>query len=357
MRSMSAPSDGVPVWHYDGRTAIRHQVWLLDEGDAFRLTANGVRTGPFAWRDLVAHDASTGTLSYGLASVPGWRIGFPDGPGPVAARLPPPRRYGRLVDRFGLWPAVGAFACLAALTVAGVLRTPPLVARLVPQSVERALGEAMVGDFGRRGCATPAGTAALDALMKRINPDDPELEVHVVNIDMVNAVTLPGGRIVVFNGLLKQAANPDEVAGVLGHELGHVRHRDTVEALVRQLGLSVLLGGFEGHVGGYTNALLATAYSRRAEAKADGFSIDTLRDARISPVPTAGFFRRLGRHGADAERMFAYVASHPVSAERAAAFERSGRKGAAYSPALDPAQWAALKDICRGTSAKLHWRF
>ena len=330
---------------------------LLDDGAAFRLTADGAESGPFAWRDLFANDVHGGVASYALTGTPGWRIGFPDGPGPVAAKLPRRQRYGGLVDRFGLWPAVAGFTCLAALTVAGVLRTPALVARLVPASVERGLGEAMVGDFGRRGCESPAGVEALDALVKRIDPNDPGLEVHVINLDMVNAVTLPGGRIVIFNGLLKQAANPDEVAGVLGHELGHVRHHDTTEALIRQLGLSVLLGGFEGHVGGYTNALLATAYSRRAEANADRYSIDTLRDANISPVPTAGFFRRLGGRGAGTERMFAYVASHPVSADRAIAFERSSTKGTTYRPALDATQWAALKDICRGTSSKIQWRF
>lgn len=48
---------------------------------------------------------------------------------------------------------------------------------------------------------------------------------------MVNAVTLPGGRIVIFSGLLKAATSPDEVAGALGHELGHVRHHDAVHRL------------------------------------------------------------------------------------------------------------------------------
>ena len=293
-----------------------------------------------------------------MKDVVGWRLGFVDPPPPaIAAKLPKHHVYGGWVDRFGLWPAAGIFAGVAALAVAGVLRTPALVARLVPASVERQLGEAMVGDFGRRGCDRPGGQAALDALVKRVDPNDPTLEVHVVAVPMVNAVTLPGGRIVIFSGLLKEAKSPDEIAGVLGHELGHVRHRDVTEALLRQLGLSVLLGGMEGHVGGYTNALLATAYSRGAESRADAYSIDLLRAAAISPVDTAGFFRRLGKGDGKTERMFAYVASHPVSSDRARAFAASGTKGATYRPALDPGQWAALKDICRGQSEKWEWRF
>lgn len=346
------------VWHYDGRSALRRQPVLHDDGAAFRLVEDGRETGPFGWDQLRANDADAGAVSYTLKGVHGWRIGFVDAPPPgIAAKLPRRQRYGGLADRWGLWTASLAFACLAVLTVALVLRTPAAVARLVPASVERRLGDVMVGDFGRQGCDDPAGQAALTALLRRVDDADPQLEVHVVRLKMVNAVTLPGGRIVIFDGLLKAAQSPDEVAGVIAHELGHVRHHDVTEALVRQLGLSVLLGGLEGHVGGYTNALLATAYSRRAEANADRFAIEQLRQAAISPAATAGFFRRLGKGAGGAERMFAYLNTHPVSADRAQRFAGSARAGVAYRPALDAAQWAALKDICRGTPEQSGFRF
>ena len=348
----------VRVWHYDGRSALRRAAVLVDAGDAFRLVEPDHETGPFAWAALVANDADAGATSYGLKKTSGWRIGFVDAvPAAIAARLPGRQRYGRAVDRIGLWPASLIFAALAALTVVLVLRTPAAVARLVPASVERRLGDVMVGDFGRNGCVDPAGQAALDALLKRIDDTDPNLEVHVVRLKMVNAVTLPGGRIVVFDGLLQAAQSPDEVAGVIGHELGHVRHHDVTEALVRQLGLSVLLGGLEGHVGGYTNALLATAYSRRAEDHADGFALSLLRDAAISPAATAAFFRRLSKGSEGAERMLAYVNTHPVSADRAQRFEKGVVRGTAYRPALDPAQWAALKGICKGAKEDDGFRF
>jgi predicted Zn-dependent protease len=227
----------------------------------------------------------------------------------------------------------------------------------VPASLERRLGEVMVGDFGRKGCVEPVGAAALAKLANRIDPDDPTLEVHVVKLPMVNAVTLPGGRIVIFDGLLQAARSPDEVAGVIGHEIGHVRGRDVMESLLRQLGLSVLLGGMEGHVGGYTNALLATAYSREAEARADGSAIRLLADARVSPVPTAAFFDRLSKGNAGSEKMFAYIANHPLSADRAARFRRSAVGGAHYVPAIDTAEWMALRGICAGETDKMEWRF
>ena len=223
-------AEGPRVWHYDGRSALRREAALADDGETFRLVEPTRETGPFAWSDLLPHHADTGATSYGLKGAGGWRIGlFEPAPLALAAKLPGARRYGGMVDRFGLWRASALFACLAALAVFAVLRTPALVARLVPTAVERRLGDVMFGDFGRNGCADPAGSAALDQLVRRIDAADPMIDVHVVRLSMVNAVTLPGGRIVIFNGLLKAAQSPDEVAGVIGHELGHVRHHDVTE--------------------------------------------------------------------------------------------------------------------------------
>lgn len=348
------------AWLYDGQTALPRTGVLIDEGDRFRLEDARGGAGPFAWADLLPPHADAGVASYGLRGVPGWRLGFPDPPpAAIAAKLPRGQTYGRWIDRFGLWPAALVLALVASAVVWGVLQTPALVARLVPASAERRLGELMVGDFGRNGCRRPEGQAALQALVRRVAPTERDLEVHVVAVPMVNAVTLPGGRIVIFSGLLKAAKSPDEVAGVLGHEIGHVRNRDVTEALVRQLGLSVLLGGLDGNVAGYTSALLSTAYSRSAETEADRYSQQLLRQAAVSPAATADFFRRLGGGAAKGrtERLLSYVASHPVSRDRAQAFDASATRGATHRPALDATQWQALRTICAGQSEKWDFRF
>ncbi|USU13236.1 M48 family metallopeptidase [Sphingomonadaceae bacterium OTU29THOMA1] len=354
MPSMSVPSElSVPVWHYDGTTAVRRQVSLVANDDGFWLDGEH-----HAFADLTPGDGDGVATTFGLQGRPGWRIGF-EGPLPadIAARLPGVHRYGRWVDRLGLWRAAAIFAVVAAVAVLLVLRTPALVARMIPASVEQRIGEVMVGDFGRKGCEDPAGRAALATLVRRIDPDGDRIDVHVVKLPMVNAVTLPGGRIVIFDGLLQSAASPDEVAGVIGHEIGHVRHRDVMESLLRQMGLAALLGGMEGHVGAYTNAMFATAYSRDAERRADGDAIRLLSAARLSPLPTAAFFDRLGKGSGHAERMFAYLASHPVSTDRAKRFRSSIASGAAYTPALGARQWSDLRGICKGETDRIEWRF
>ena len=72
-----------------------------------------------------------------------------------------------------------------------------------------------------------------------------------------------------FDGLLKQARSPDEVAGVLAHEIGHVREKHVMQALLRQMGLAVVLGGIDGNSGALVNNMLAMSYSRESEAEAD----------------------------------------------------------------------------------------
>ena len=338
------------LWHYDGVTAVRRSVLLRPAGDGFLLEEpeSGWTGAQARWSDLTVIGADRDRSAYGHSAIPGWRMGFSgEVPDNIAMHLPKAERYGRWIDRFGFWPATGLFTGVAALVVWGALEAPGVIAPLIPQSWENRMGDAMVGDFGGRFCHTAAGDAALQALVAQVDPDHEAREVALANIPMVNAVTLPGGRIILYDGLLQQARSPDEVAGVLGHELGHVRHRDTMTGLVRQLGLSVVLGGAGGNAGAYLNGVLAMSYGRDAESAADGVAIDQMREAKISPAATAAFFERLGgREAGRGAQAMTWLSSHPLSAERRRRFAAAVKPGTAYRPALDQAQWRALRGSC-----------
>lgn len=340
------------AWHYDGRSATRHAAHVIPAADGFRLALeDGVQSGPYRWSDVVALDGTRGRSVYGLKGAQGWRLIF-EGPPPevFAVHLPLPARYGRWIDRFGLWRAGVAFALISAAFLALVLTAPIWIAPLVPRSVENRLGDAMIGDFGGRFCRTPAGRAALDRLAAKLGAKEAGVRsVEVANLPMVNAVALPGGRVMLFQGLVAQAKSADEVAGVLGHEIGHVKHRDTMAALIRQLGLSVVLGGMDANVSGLVGNMLALSYSRSAEGQADYFATGVLAASDIDPQPTAAFFDRLGngKGGESIERVSSWISSHPVSADRKAAFLRTRKKDVSiYRPALSDADWHALRTMC-----------
>jgi len=346
---MTSAGPDESIWHFDGHSATRHHPRLDWHADGFTLDWGTGGSGPHPWSALVPLGGTAGRSVYGLRGTSGWRLGFTGAPPEgFAIHLPLPARYGRWIDRLGLWRAIGLFTVAAAAILFLVVSAPRWIAPHIPQSWEDRLGDAMAGDFGGRLCETPGSRAALEKLRRALGPDVPIRQIAVANVPMVNAITLPGGRILIFEDLISEAKSPDELAGVLAHEMGHVRHRDTMTALVRQLGLSVVLGGLNGQVGGAINGLLAMSYSRDAERAADDFSIHALRRANISPLPTAAFFDRLsGMAGGDkVERATGWMASHPVSSERKAAFERSAVKDHRYAPALTPAEWKALVDAC-----------
>jgi len=262
--------------------------------------------------------------------------------------LPRQERHGGIIDSFGLVKAIGICAALSALFLLMLWRGSDLVAHLVPERWEVALGESLVGDLGGKDCADPAGQRALDALARRLGPGDAPIKVRVIHLGMVNAVALPGRQILIFDGLLDEANSPDELAGVLGHEMGHVANRDVMAGLIRGFGLSLLIGGADG--GAIMQSLITSRYSRATERAADGEALERLGRAGVSPLPTAAFFDRLGRMEkklGGAERALGWIGSHPLSAERRERFNQAARAGASYRPAMSAAEWQALRGICR----------
>jgi beta-barrel assembly-enhancing protease len=343
------------AWFFDGTTAIRRVVQVQIISQSFFLNEQERRHGPFDFDQLRYTGKQQNADVYSLEDHDGWRLGISgDVPSDLAAMLPAKRKYGGWIDTLGLGPASVAFAVISAAAVAVVLFSPQWLAPLIPASTEQKIGNALVGDFGGRFCHTKAGDAALKKLAGKLDDNLGELQVEVAKIDMVNAIALPGGKIIIFNGLLNEARSPDEVAGVLAHEMGHVRERHVMQSLLRQLGLSIVLGGMDGADGGMLNNVLSLSYSRDAENEADAHSIKKLAKSKISPIATAGFFDRMAALDGSAYQnendtgasIAVYMSSHPLSLARKKAFELSLIKGGDYKPALTSDEWTELKTMC-----------
>ena len=351
MRSMSAHSeDSVRVWHYDGVSGVRRQPRLVSHGDEFMLVEGANETGPFAFARLVAHGQLDGRPQFGLRKNHGWRIGLEeDPPASIAAMLPGVRRYGGLIDRFGLLPMILVFAVLSVGALIFIASTPALVAKLIPRSFERQLGEMNLRELGNARCETPEGSAALKALAKRIGARA-DVDIRVINLPLVNAITIPGDHVLIFSGMLEQAPSADAVAGVLGHELGHVENRDVIEGMIRREGIGIvvraLLGGASSMDSMFgLKSVLDTSFSQSVEARADDYSIDLMVRAHVSTKGTTEFFHRLAAYEAVFGRDL--FETHPLSAGREAKFAAVKDQGA--TPALDPDQWRALRSICVNT--------
>jgi hypothetical protein len=333
-------------WLYDGASAVRHDVEVDCEGATLVVRYADGDSSTLA-RDRLHHVDSRGADEvYGLEGVDGWRLGVPSDFG--AGLLPPRRRYGRWIDRIGLWKAVAAAAIVSVLVVIGAGYLPALIAPILPKAVEEAVGAPIMAGLEGSFCSSPAGDAALARLTRSLAPDMEGLDVRIVSIPIVNAAALPGDHILIFEPLLRRADGPEEVAGVLAHEIAHIENRHVAEAMVRQLTFGLFVATVGGNTGANLETFLGARYSRGAEAEADEDAIRMLRSAAISPAGAADFFARVAQ---DEERLgvlgqgLSYISTHPAPDGRARLFRTAaGNQG--YKAPLSPAEWQALRNIC-----------
>lgn len=194
---------------------------------------------------------------------------------------------------------------------------------------------------------------------------DQSFTFTVLDSDVVNAFALPGGYVYVSRGLLALADNEAELAGVLGHEIGHVTARHTAQrydkAMLGQLGSlgatilgGVLLGEGGAQMGQQLGSLGATAYvqgfSREQELQADQLGVRYMSRAGYDPEAMVSFLDAMGSYGALNRRLSgrteetpSWLASHPRTPERVRDAARAAESGAGNGR-LDPADYLQAID-------------
>jgi predicted Zn-dependent protease len=176
------------------------------------------------------------------------------------------------------------------------------------------------------------------------------LQINVVRRNEANAIALPGGHIYVFQGLIDKAESPDELAGVLAHEIGHIARRDNVRAVLQGAGLSFLFGMLLGDfVGGgavvmATTTLLRTSYSREVEAAADLYAVGLMGRIGADARALGTMLRRIAGDKSAGPRI---LLDHPQAPDRIAAINAAALP-ASGGALLGAEQWADLKRICAG---------
>jgi Zn-dependent protease with chaperone function len=227
---------------------------------------------------------------------------------------------------------VGAALACVAIAALAVDRLVPL---LPPALEARWFG----GWLTAEATADDPRTVPLQALLDRLTAhwsDAPfPFRVGVLDDPDPNAIALPGGAILVTSGLLDQVRSENELALVLGHELGHFRARDHLRGLGRSLAAQLVLGAV-GSSGELVSGLSVLAgnlaqrsFDRRQESAADAFGL-SLVAAEYGHVAGAGdFFTRLAgepaRGSRPERRLAAYFDTHPLHADRIAVLAAEAR--------------------------------
>lgn len=205
------------------------------------------------------------------------------------------------------------------------------VVAMMPDEWERQVGKSAFAEMSQEYKMTSDSSltnrlfAVTERLKKGLPQDAPKFTFHVADDDLVNAFALPGGNVIVMRGLIEEAT-PDELAGVLAHEMAHVLNKHGMRGLAQVVG-PVLIAKYmfdgEGAVAalvGVSAALGQLKYSREAETEADRDAWDILMKANIDPRALASFFRKL--RALEPKETSDVLSTHPATETRIQVLEQ-----------------------------------
>jgi predicted Zn-dependent protease len=206
----------------------------------------------------------------------------------------------------------------------------------------------------------PALDAVIDRIVTRLDAHAPEhpytFRVTIVRSDEVNALAAPGGELVFYTGLIAKTRSPEELAGVMAHEMQHVLQRHSTKAILRRMSTGALLAFFVGDAGALTGVVDAArelgdlAYGRSDELEADREGLELLRSAGIDPRAMVTMFETLAANEPNTPRAFRYLSTHPGTAERIRRMSEKLDRPITIEPIPTPEDWAGLVTRVAGGS-------
>ncbi len=222
--------------------------------------------------------------------------------------------------------------CLAAWLVVAVLCTGAVTsawAELINTEHEIAIGEQVAHEVESRYgiIENPIQTRQLEEVGLRIAKvsDRSALpwKFKILNTRQVNAISLPGGIIYLTTGMMSFLRFEDELAFVLGHEVGHVSRRHHVRLLERNFYIALVIQFLFGNqprvadVAGMANLMLAQGFNRELEFEADHLGVSSAHKAGFDASAALGMMERLRRaEGKDPTQFEVFFRTHPALADR-----------------------------------------
>ena len=222
------------------------------------------------------------------------------------------------------------------------------LAHAIPWGWEKKLGSAI--SLPKAECRyNSRADALLQLLVKRLYPVYPDddrfsIDVRVAQDPVVNAYATLGGKIFINSGLLKEAQSPEEVAGVIAHEIEHVHSRHIMEgALVHVFtseGISVIFG--KAPTAGFARYLLNMNFTRDQETQADEGGLRRLQAACVDNQGFKKFFERMEKEGSAPS----FLSDHPDNKSRMEMTDNFKVKNP--EPIMTKEEWEILRNYCGG---------
>jgi hypothetical protein len=335
--------------YFDGRSARLHQVHIHAQDGAIMLGGDVNRSYPLEQARLAEPFEHAPAVLY-FADGARCEVSDPAAGAELSAALGYRKTFvQRLQARRAetLTCLLLMMILIAVIAFWGVPAAAERIAAALPPEVDQTLGASSLATLEKRGLLEPTGfsedrLARLQAIMRKVAPQDEGLRLRLLvrrspGIGR-NALALPDGTILITDQMawfvIKEFKDDDEaadaaLAGILAHEIGHVRLRHSARALTRAsltAALSAtLFGDFSAVAAGAPALLLNLEYSRDMETEADDYALARMRERGIDTNPLAHIFDVLEAESGDAGPSWAreagnYVSTHPDGAARSARF-------------------------------------
>lgn len=359
-----------PAAYLDGQTAIRHPATVRVMGSGLDVTTSGGWTRLWPYREIRRtqglYEGEEVRLERGGEAAEVILIAdrrFLESLQEVAphlgARFHDPSRPQSWV-RITVLAAVAVVGLTGALYLWGIPALAAALAPRIPVAWEVQLGRSMLPHLAPTDqvCSNPRRQEEIDAITARLIATVPRspytFRVIVVNRPDVNALAAPGGQIVLFRGLVEHTRTPEELAGVLAHEIQHVLLHHSTRALIQHASTGLLIAALTGDMTGPLAYGLETArvlgqlqYSRRAEAEADSEGMKMLLAARVDPRGMVDFLSGLLTAERAPRTVLKYLSTHPSTSDRVEQLKRiAAGMSRAPLPLLADSDWHDVQAIC-----------
>ena len=196
---------------------------------------------------------------------------------------------------------LGIIAVLVAIHFVVIPGVVNAISATFPEDLEQQLGERYFNLMTATEIIDESKSQQVQEIADRLDfQTHYHLEFYVVESEIVNAFALPGGKIVIFSGLIKEMNRVEQLVALMGHESGHVALRHSLQNIFRDqsyaIVISSLLGGGNAIVdaiAGITETLNALHGSRQLEQEADFYALDVLYANQLDPNGAIELFKIL----------------------------------------------------------------
>ncbi len=198
---------------------------------------------------------------------------------------------------------------------------------LIPVSIEEKIGSLIASQFDNKKELSQT-SIKLNQLLDNIEislPDENNIKrdykVIYIPENTVNALAIPGNKIIIYEGLLKELNSENELVMILGHEVGHFAHRDHLRSLGNVLLFKLIISYFLGNIDilnsgvDLANVIVNSQYSQSQETKADEFGLDVL-NAYYGHVGGAIALFEIFKNQEKNSLPISFLSSHPLPQKR-----------------------------------------